>query len=205
MGQYYLGYVKHNKQVKVFDNKVDGEWMGLKLMEHSYWRNSFVGQVVNDLFYNKGRVCWVGDYYDEDNYSQVNCDKETVKKIGGIVWCDDDKSPIKKIEGTKANSRSLVDCLLVNHTKKVYINGNKYYEKNKWFEEWQGKKYPWCIHPLPLLTCSASHSGGSYYGINNDLCGTWFNDLLEVVEDWDEEDLIKNGYVEFEPTFSERR
>ena len=202
MGQYYLGYVNHNEKHKVFDNHVDGDFTGLKLMEHSWWLNSMVGNVVNDLFYNKGQVCWVGDYYDECDYAQVNCDKEIVKKIGDLVW--DEKSDTKRIKGTSRNFRSLADCLLVNHTKKVYINCNKYYENNKWFENWEGKQYPWCINPLPLLTCSASHSGGSYYGINKELCGTWFNDELEVIDEYGEEDLIQKDYVEFEPKFSER-
>ena len=180
MGQYYLPYVKTGEHVKVFDNKVDGEWEGLKLMEHSYWRNHYVGNVINEIYYNRSHVCWVGDYYDECDYEQVNCkDRETVKKIGDYVWNEKTKKKECKIK----NSRSLVDCLLVNHTKKIYLSGNEYYKRNMWLETWEDKEYPWCINPLPLLTCSANHSGGSYYGINRELCGTWFNDELEVVED----------------------
>lgn len=202
MGQYYLGYVKHNKgKEKVFDNHVEDEWNGLKLMEHSYWKNLYVGQVVNELFYNKGRVCWVGDYYNEDDYSQVNCDKETVKRIGELVW--NDNSPIKQTKGTRANSRRLTDCLLVNHTKKVYIDCNLYRNQNTWIETYEGKDYDWCIHPLPLLTCSASHSGGSYYGIHKDLCGTWFNDEIEVVYEWEKDSLVQQGYKKFQPRFNE--
>ena len=200
MGQYYSPYVKHNSTVRVFDNQIDEDWQGLKLMEHSYWGNRYVGQVINDIYYNKGNVCWVGDYYDEDNYSQVNCDRETVKTIGDYVW----NEHTKHIKGTRKNSRGLANCLLVNHTKKCFIDCDEYYEKNKWFETWEGKDYPWCINPLPLLTCSASHSGGSYYGINKELCGTWFNDLIEVVDDFEEKSLIEKGYTKFEPTFSER-
>ncbi len=205
MGQYYLGYVNHNGKIKVFDNKVDVEYNGLKLMEHSYWKNNYVGQVVNDLFYNKGRACWVGDYYDEDDYSQVNCNnKELVKSIGWLVW--DEKSKIKKTEGTKHNARRLTECILVNHTKRLYIVCKKYFENNKWIETYDGVDYEWCIHPLPLLTCSGNHSGGSYYGINQDLCGTWFYDELEVVYDYEEEDLkTLLEYKEFEPRFSERQ
>ena len=83
MGQYYLGYVNHNGKHKVFDNHVDKDWQGLKLMEHSWWLNSMVGNVVNDLFYNKGQVCWVGDYYAEEDYAQINCGK--VSMFGGMV------------------------------------------------------------------------------------------------------------------------
>lgn len=199
MGQYFMPYVKKENSVKVFENKVDGEFQGLKLMEHSYWRNGYVGNVINEIYYSKARVCWVGDYYDEDNYSQVNCDSATTKEIGDLVWT----GKVELTPCTKANKRSLADCLLVNHTKKLFINCNEYYERNKWFEEWQGKKYPWCVSPLPLLTCSGNHSGGSYYGINQDKCGTWFNDLLEVVDDYDQEELLQNGYQEFVVDFKE--
>ena len=203
MGQYYMPYVKQGKKEIKFDNRVDGEWEGLKLMEHSYCGNNYVGQVINQIFYKKGKVCWVGDYYNEDDYYQINCDdKEEVKRIGDLVW--DDDSPLKETKSTVKNSRRLNGCLLVNHTKKCFIDFDEYYESNKWMEEWKGRQYPCCIHPLPLLTCSASHSGGAYYGINKDLCGSWFNDELEVVYNYEDERLIQKGYTKFEVWFSEQ-
>ncbi len=201
MGQYYIPYVKQGKKEITFDNKVDGDYNGYKLMEHSWWLNCYVGQAVNQIFYKKGHVAWVGDYYNEDNYAQVNCNKEEVKRIGELVW--NENSPLKETASHKRKARTLSDCLLVNHTKKLFINGNKYFESNKYLEKWGNEEWFECVHPLPLLTCSASHSGGAYYGINKDLCGTWFNDLLEVVFDWERNKLVKKGYVEFEPQFRE--
>lgn len=198
MGQYYLGYVERGGKTKVFDNKVDNDWQGLKLMEHSWWLNSMVGNVVNDLFYNKARVCWVGDYYDEDNCSQVNCDSETVRSIGKRVW---NGKPQSKCSRKKV--RYLTNCLIVNHTKKVYIDCDEYYKRNQWNETWDGEEWIECIHPLPLLTCSGSHSGGSYHGINYDDCGTWFNDEIEVVLSWERHDLDENGYSKVEYEFRE--
>lgn len=200
MGQYYKAYTKHfGNKPKVFDNKVDGDWNGLTLMEHSYYYNSYVGNVVNDLFYNKGKVCWVGDYYDENDYAQVNCDKEIVKKIGKDTWDNDD---LYLVDSHKCNVRYLNNCLIVNHTKKLIIVCDKYYKANVYkrygIEEWDE-----CIHPLPLLTCSANHSGGSYYGINQHLCGTWFNDEIEVVLLWDINNLIDQGYQIVEYIFRE--
>lgn len=194
MGQYYLGYVRHDyMKPRVFSNKVDGDYNGLKLMEHSWWRNRYVGNVVNDLFYNKGRVCWVGDYYDDDDYAQVNCDdRETVKAIGESVW----KNEKNQIGSHKYKVRFLDGCLLVNHTKKEFIVCDDYYEQNKFIEHWNGKDYPCCIHPLPLLTCSASHSGGSYRGSHADRCGIWFNDEIEVVLDDEIDSLKEQGYSE---------
>lgn len=199
MGQYYLGYVRRGDKFKVFDNKVDGNWTGLKLMEHSYWLNSYVGNVVNDLFYNKGEVCWVGDYFAENDYEQINASKEIVKAIGEKVWGKESK----QIKCSRTKVRYLFNCLIVNHTKREIIVCDDYYEKNKVLEKWDNEEWFECIHPLPLLTCSASHSGGSYYGINNNLCGSWFSDCIEVVLRWELEDLIAKGYKTTDYRFKE--
>ena len=199
MGQYYLGYVNRNGKQKVFDNHVDKEWQGLKLMEHSWWLNSMVGNVVNDLFYNKGQVCWVGDYYDECDYAQINCGKQLVKAIGDYVWDDD----TRKTKCTRKKVRYLTNCLIVNHTKKQILVCDDYFEHNKYLEKWNDEEWFECIHPLPLLTCSASHSGGSYYGINQDQCGCWFNDVIEIVLAWELNSLLGKGYTKVMFEFKE--
>ena len=205
MGQYYFPYVERNGKRKVFDNHVDGDWTGLKLMEHSWWLNSMVGNVVNDLFYNKAKLCWVGDYYAEDNYAQANCDKEVVKKIGEFTWGNGDHKEPKHTDCTRKNVRYLFNCLIVNHTKKKILDCDDYYERNKYVEKWNDEEWFECIHPLPLLTCSASHSGGSYYGINKEDCGIWFNDEIEIVLRWELDDLIKKGYSTVMFEFDERK
>lgn len=200
MRQYYLAYVaKEGKKPVVFSNYCGREYNGLKLMEHSWWLNDVVGNVVNNLFYNKAHVCWVGDYYDEDDYRQVNCSKDKVQEIGDYVWKEATKKRISKLK----NVRYLTNCLIVNHTKKLYVNCDNYFERSKVEDKWEGKTYFQCIHPLPLLTCSANHSGGSYYGINKDKCGTWFNDEIGVVLSWEEKFLKNIGYTELEVKFKE--
>lgn len=205
MGQYYLGYVNRNGKRKVFDNYVEKDWQGLKLMEHSWWLNSMVGNVVNDLFYNKGRVCWVGDYYAEDDYAQINCDEELVKEIGEYVWGDGDNEKPIRTKCTLKKVRYLYNCLLVNHTKKQILVCDDYYQNNKFVEKWEDKDIYCCIHPLPLLTCSASHSGGSYYGENQNQCGCWFNDEIEVVLVWELDSLLKKGYTKVMFEFKENQ
>lgn len=192
MGQYYLGYVNHDGKHKVFDNLVGRDWQGLKLMEHSWWLNPMVGNVVNDLFYNKGQVCWVGDYYAEEDYAQVNCGKELVKAIGELVWNMKEK---RYTECTREKVRYLTNCLIVNHTKKQILVCDDYFERNKCVEKWNDEERFECIHPLPLLTCSASHGGGSYHGINKDQCGCWFNDAIEVVLACELKKLLEKGYA----------
>ena len=205
MGQYYLGYVNRNGKRKVFDNYVEEDWQGLKLMEHSWWLNSMVGNVVNDLFYNKGKVCWVGDYYAEDDYAQINCGEELVKEIGEYVWGDGDNEKPIRTKCTRKKIRYLYNCLLVNHTKKKILVCDDYYQNNKFIVKWEDKDVSYCIHPLPLLTCSASHSGGSYYGENQNQCGCWFNDEIEVVLVWELDSLLKKGYTKVMFEFKENQ
>lgn len=200
MGQYYLAYVaEEGKKPVVFDNNCEGEWNGLKLMEHSWWLNDVVGNIANNLFYNKAHVCWVGDYYDEDDYHQVNCSKDKVQEIGDYTWKEETKRQSPKCK----NVRYLTNCLIINHTKKLYIDCDKYYERSKVKKKYEGETYFQCIHPLPLLTCSANHSGGCYYGINEDKCGTWFNDEIEIALSWEAEIFKAKGYKEFEIEFKE--
>ena len=196
MGQYYLAYIKRGNSIKVFDNCVkykDGttEYNGLKLMEHSWSKNSVVANVFQNLkTYGKAHVCWVGDYFNEDDCYQVNCsDKEMVRKIGNRVW-----KGKRNIFPKEEDDLYMEHQVIVNHTKKVFINCDRYLKCST-------QNNGWCVHPLPLLTCSASHSAGSYYGVNKHLCGTWFNDVIEVVGV--EEKEIYKDYDEIIPVFQE--
>ena len=200
MGQYYLAYVRREgKKPAVFSNYCEDEENGKCLMEHSWWLNGVVGNVVNDLFYNRAHVCWVGDYYYNDDHRQVNCSKDKVKEIGDYTWGE----KTKRKPTTHANVRYLTNCLIVNHTKKLYIDCDKYYERSKFKAEYEDQTFFQCIHPLPLLTCSANHSGGSYGGTCEESCGTWFNDEIEVVLSWEEGALRRKGYTELEVKFKE--
>lgn len=206
MGQYYLGYIKHGEErPKVFDCKVDGEWQGLKLMEHSYWLNDYVGNAFNDLYHDRGRLCWVGDYYDEGDFAQANCGKDEVKAIGEFVWGKDGNEGAKREKSTRKNARYPFRCAIVNHTKKLILMCDEYYAKNATKERWNGEEWEQCIHPLPLLACSASHSGGSYHGTSMDDCGTWFNDEIEVVLDYEAKPLLDEGYKTVMYEFRETR
>lgn len=197
MGQYYLPLLIKGNSKKVFDNHVilkDGstDWNGLKLMEHSWSENLVCGAVVNALYHNKQRVCWMGDYANENDFEQVNCDNRELKeKLYNIVW--NDRANGKHLQKTREEDCvHLKELIIVNHTKKVYINCDEYLKHNK--------DEGWCVHPLPILTCSASHSGGAYYGPNKHLCGTWFYDEIEVVDVGE----IPANYEEVLPVFLDR-
>lgn len=151
MGQYYMAYVNHQNSKIVFDPFCYCE--GSKLMEHSYVNNYFVSKVLAVLRNTPSRVAWVGDYSDDI------CPKE----IYDLCW---------KCEHSKINIRPDFDCgLLLNHTKKEYVDMLEYVESQ------DNTLMP---HPLPLLTAIGNgRGGGDYRGENRDMVGTWFNDEIE--------------------------
>lgn len=201
MGQYYTPYIKQGKKQIAINNHTIAEdgtdnWHGLKLMEHSWFENPLVNNVMTLIYHKKGKVCWVGDYWKEVLDNQVNCkDRELITQIAN--YAENDK---RQIRVKDVNALDLEGKVLVNHTKHTFIDLDKYFDACKKPEVWKGETYFWCVHPLPLLTCTESSCGGSYYGVNGHLCGTWFNDELEVIDKGEEKEL---SYDEVLPFFQE--
>lgn len=166
MGQYYkpafLG--KNKKTVRAWIYSHDYNW-GLKLMEHSWMLNEFVGAVENMLMphnkYYKSPIVWAGDYADNDlkktNVYNRCKDKNKIEPPGGMV------DPIYRY--------------LVNHTKKQYVDKMTVPDND-------GCR----IHPLPLLTCEGNGQGGGDFRGESDLIGSWARDVISV------EKTIPEGY-----------
>jgi len=158
MGQYY-------KTI----NLDDKQWMyghdfgsGIKLMEHSWVGNNFVGAIMElmlkgGLWYKK-RIVWAGGYYGEeeqevDYYGQ--CSQSG--KIIPTIFMDEDTQ--KKVK-------------LVNHTKKLYVRYDELPDNDGWI-----------VNPLPLLiACGNNRGGGDYYECNPDYnkVGIWAGDILSI-------------------------
>ena len=160
MGQYYKAVIISEKDGKV----IVLAWLdayqfreGVKQMEHSYLDSNYVAHfewLISPLGpYHVARVVWPGDYGAvEDGYDQ---------NLYGL--CSNDSSSIEvpdifRVMGSYP--------LIVNHTKKVYV------DKRKVVGE---------IHPLPLLTTETdSGGGGDYRGCNKHFLGIWARDELSM-------------------------
>ena len=157
--------LERNNETKVFDTKVDGEFVGMKLLEHSWWKNSFVNTICKMIFENPAHIIWMGDYANDvidENNSQL---KEKYKK----VWGEKVKS-----QGVKKDILLLDGLYLVNHTKKEYINCDEYKKRCL-------TKDGWCIHPLPLMTALGNgQGGGDYFGQNEEIVGYWAGDEISI-------------------------
>lgn len=170
MGQYYRPIIlnENKKTVSKWAHSFDYD-NGSKLMEHSWFLNSFVGAIENELTRNgsfyKSPIVWAGDYADTEKTHKKNlymrCTDKTQFKPDGLVV--DEKYRY-----------------IVNHDKKFYVDKTKVPADND----------GWKIHPLPLLTCEGNgRGGGDYYG-ENSIVGTWARDVISI------EDEMPHGYDE---------
>lgn len=174
MGQYYNSVLKDEKgEIKNYYN------FGLKLMEHSYFFNNYVNSVCKKLVNKPHYVAWVGDYADEDDYVE----RENADMLRAMV----NFRHIHK--GTQLESKSApygyVGHLLVNHSKKQFIDMTDYY-RNSVLNYGKERKGEYVIHPLPLLTAVGNGKGGGDYrsskALNQEDVGLWAGDLIEIVK-----------------------
>jgi hypothetical protein len=175
MGQYYKPVCTDTMEW-LYSHNYDN---GLKLMEHSYVGNSFVGAVMSLMTkggkWCKKRIVWAGDYYDEEG--------ET-----GYYGMVKDRDKLMPNSMSKAKQKK---AFLLNHTKKEYVDYSKVI-----IGRWQ-----WRINPLPLLTaCGNGRGGGDYYEDNPDFdkVGIWANDVLSIsfVKPKDHKELIVKFHEE---------
>lgn len=159
MGQYYNPIILEKDSDTIKSHMYSHDYgSGLKLMEHSWMGNKFVGAFESQLVGNPQRVVWAGDYADNEpdgNNLHSLCEEEL--KV----------HPTPTVVSTKKYP------YLVNWTKGLYIDRRK-------IKDIEG----WIIHPLPLMTCEGNGRGGGDYHYNDvfeeDLVGAWSRDLISV-------------------------
>ena len=192
MGQYYKPVLlKNNKivawayshdfqhRIKLADGRSFMSGTGLKLMEHSYVGNTFVGAIMRKLYQNPMQVVWAGDYADPEK-----------KRKNNLFHLTGNKEDLK-IKASHGFHKSL--RFILNHTKKEFVDLSKS-PKDK--DTWQ-------IHPLPLLTAEGNQrGGGDFYGFGEDLVGYWSRNVLESVKHKND---IPTGYKEIVPDFAENQ
>ena len=181
MGQYYKPLNIETMEWVYSHNYGDG----LKLMEHSYVGNKFVGAVMDLMTegkrWHKKPIVWCGDYAEEGYYKQA-IEKN---KITPDKWMSEARQK---------------RAILVNYTKKEYT---KFYTlplnkvKKAVVDRLLGND-EWVINPLPLLTALGNgQGGGDYSGTNMDKVGIWAHDILSV------EFKAPDGFKELKVDFKE--
>lgn len=160
MGQYYKP-VSVEKREHVYSHAYGN---GLKLMEHSWIGNDFVG-VVSDLIAEGGawhgdKIVWAGDYADEEKNRKSNLYTLSKTEI--------------KPEVSKNKYR-----YVVNLDTKEFVDTKKTPLSDVYIDD-KGKAWPYTIHPLPLLTCEGNGRGGGDFHKEDPLVGKWARNRVSV-------------------------
>lgn len=169
MGQYYKPVILDTNKKTVV------KWMyshdygnGLKLMEHSFLENDFVGAFESLLIDNPQHVVWAGDYA-----------KSCKGRLTNVYdRCTDNT----KVHPSEISPQTVDAKFIVNYTKKQFIDKTK-------VPSYDGG---WKIHPLPLMTCEGNcEGGGDFFGKDlSGLVGSWARDLISV------ENEVPKGFEE---------
>lgn len=167
MGQYYKP-INLDDERWLYSHDYDS---GLKLMEHSWIGNEFVGTVMSLMIkggdWFRKRIVWAGDYYGPDDVPA-----DGPEEIDYYRQCDEDLSFIK-IKPTECMNKMMQRSVkLVNHTKKLYVRYDEMIEFDGWI-----------VNPLPLLTaCGNGRGGGDYREQypDYDKVGIWAGDVLSI-------------------------
>lgn len=170
MGQYWLPATKDSEgKVTLYSNNVkykDGheDWNGLKLMEHSWWRNPLCEAISELLFNNPLKVVWCGDYAEDEELKAIGFPSDLYNKNEVVLnEADFDLGNVK---------------YLINHDKKQFADLSEYKDKS-------GDE-GWIIYPISLLTAISNDRGGGDYHENGtcfDKVGHWAGDLIELSND----------------------
>lgn len=205
MGQYYHPIVL-DADGKILKTMYSHEFdSGLKLMEHSWMTNKFVGAFETLLIMDGPvRVVWAGDYADvepgtdENLYSMVEEDESQYYRpdvpIYGLTrnyqWYDASGNRLTKPKITTSVDRKnppnafppIVPTMsshpyLVNHDKGLVVDKRKVPKDSS--------EYGWRIHPLPILTVEGNDRGGG--DLRPERCtgdvkliGSWARDRISL-------------------------
>jgi len=216
MGQYYEVLLKaqnHRGMQRYSPDNYENEFVGDKLMEHSWLHNGYVNAICEILKHEPCQISWVGDYAELEGWTNEDgnplianaANKEYY--LGWVPTMDEfwstkrrrldmkelrnfwkihyeHRYPPEKWENAYSNGEyigtdtekfykenNVENYFLVNDTLGEFLDMGKYIARCSGKDQ---NEVLWCIHPLPLLTCTCNHSGGSYYGDDptNDV-GRW--------------------------------
>lgn len=197
MGQYFKAVNKDTKEY-VYSHDFQS---GMKLMEHSYIGNAYVGAVELLLTpkgaWYKAPIVWAGDYADPIEGTV------TPENESGDTWFSISKQfpwlPQEFDHFAKVNDIDLKEYrYIINHTKKEYVDKDTLPNFNVDADDPNDKG--WTVNPLPILTADGNGRGGGDYHNDNpdiDLVGVWAGDSISVEKEKPE------GYSEIEVGFTD--
>lgn len=182
MGQYYNAVTQdkdgkmtvYSMQTTKWNGRNYDEYNGLKLTEHSWWKNDFCKALSEKLVDNPMKVAWVGDYSEKEELIDAGIDVELFKSTEEV-----------KIEPSYFSLDSV--AFLVNLDKKQFVDLKKYKERSN--------DDGWTLYPLSILTAIGNGRGGGDYRHDDLLVGSWAFDTVYFTNE------LPQGLEEIEPEF----
>lgn len=188
----------------------------LKLMEHSYWGNTYAMTVESQLIRKKGRwippnFAVIGDYAEVEHYVKRTDDNGTEypEFIPSDVPKDHEDFGVCEA-AIMMRKNHFSDQLFVRNAKNVLDPDKTYYALNwtqKEYVQMNGcpehdEEWPIRIDPLFIL-CSVGNGrgGGDYYhhADNEELAGKWAFDRIEITD----QEPTSEEWSKLEPMFLE--
>lgn len=177
MGQMYRALIGnvYGKRMKVFEYHTREECICTKLMEHSWLANEFVNNVSALLYNIPGRLCWVGQYADNQEFKNLATviPSGIVTPIYEDAWDND-----IYCNNLEYVDFSITDKYLVNYDKEEYIDISEYMKKS------YGRNNG-IIHPLPLITNVGNGKGlGDFHkgNLGYEYVGIWCWQLIAFTD-----------------------
>lgn len=190
MGQYYKPV---NLDRRKFLDSHDFS-NGLKLMEHSWLRNDFVGYVAMKLAneWKGDTLIWAGDYGDVEKF--VPSVQVPLYQIASDLFIQQKptEEEINELELDNIDKFNEEYPYLVNYDNKQFVDTRNCPNDDGWI-----------VHPLPLLVSDGNGRGGGDYRPLNELdekhVGLWAGDSIGV----EKKDTDMTAYTEIKPDFIE--
>lgn len=129
MGQYYRAYLEKDSENYEVWKSVHAE---AKLMEAALIERDFTSSVMMRLLDSPSLTAFIGDYRDDDGDAFDPFSHDEYMLRYRRVWKDKNE---KKVESLSQVSSQMEKAMIVNNTKKCFINMEDY-SKNAWRDGW---------------------------------------------------------------------
>ncbi len=165
---YDRTYIYHKREYRTSDRLIDHARIGDKFV------NSICEKIYNSHF--PVRLIWLGNKSHRLMDSPV-CFANGISPIKIKHYCFKYWNKDVYTTSAVASDFSIIDKFIVNHSKRIYFYGAKYYKNSV--------VNGICFNPIPLLTCIGNGLGDGDYNhptedSNFNLIGSWAWDDLSI-------------------------
>ena len=207
MGQYYYTVLREPATGKTVVGIPFHFDQGLKLLENGIMDTFYMKAVMSMLIDHPMNVAWVGDYAEPEDLKKFGTSVTKVRAFIDAAYKKEEVPTSRLLEKNYNGDKVSIfmdEWVMINHTKKEFVDLKKYVEELRKMVD--RDKYYYGINPLAALTAIGNgKGGGDFWGTHEEDVGRWACDAIELKQRYEAtpEALIADGYTEFEGLFIE--